>query len=158
MKIISLTRGKSALVDDEDYDRLNQWKWHCLANGYAARKEKRQYVRMHCLINNTPKGMFTDHKNGDKLDNRKMNLRSCTKSQNMMNIGKRRHNSTGYVGVYKTTLDIVNCFRAEIRANGIKYHLGCFKTAIEAARAYDTKALEVHGEFAYTNLMSKGKP
>lgn len=83
MRFIPLTQGKLTIVDDEDYDFLNQWKWSWLKNnwgGYAVRgtrcrKEHRQnMIYMHRFIINTTKGMEVDHVNGNKLDNRKSNL------------------------------------------------------------------------------------
>ena len=87
MKEIKLTQDKVALVDDEDYKWLNEFKWYCAA-GYAARNSPKingkQSINifMHREINNTPKGMDTDHISHNRLDNRKVNLRTCTCSEN----------------------------------------------------------------------------
>lgn len=85
-KEIPLTKGKSAIVDDDLYWSLSQIKWH-YSGGYAVYFEKktrpRKAVRMHRLINNTPEGMDTDHINGNKLDNRRANLRTCSRSANV---------------------------------------------------------------------------
>lgn len=102
MKKIKLTRGKFALVDDEDFEFLNQWKW-CLRNSgrYAGRCDYKnnKWILMHRVINNTPVGMETDHINRNKLDNRRSNLRSVTGCQNMMNVGVPSNNVSGYRGV-----------------------------------------------------------
>jgi hypothetical protein len=85
-KMIPLTQGKFALVDDEDFEWLNQYKWR-LRNGYAGRDSSillgpRRNILMHREVAGTPEGLFTDHANGNKLDNRRCNLRICNKSQN----------------------------------------------------------------------------
>src|SRR4030066_2184242 len=103
MKEIKLTRGKVAIVDDEDYEWINQWKWHCNGQGYAERHcdipGKRTMIKMHRLILNTPNGMETDHINHNRLDNRKSNLRVRTRSQNAINTPIRSSNTSGKKGV-----------------------------------------------------------
>jgi hypothetical protein len=106
MKIIKLSKGKETIVDDEDFEWLNQWSWYFNTNGYAQRKV---YVRgnksldeiwfMHRMVAETPEGMDTDHINGNKLDNRRKNLRIVTRSQNMMNGDLRSNNRSGCSGV-----------------------------------------------------------
>jgi hypothetical protein len=91
MKEIKLTKGKTAIVDDEDFDRLSQYKWQFAVIGYARRtvyvkgKKGRQTLYMHRDILATPSDMFTDHINGNRLDNRKENLRVCTQAENNRN-------------------------------------------------------------------------
>lgn len=150
---LKLTKGY-AMLDYDDYRRLGVYKWH-LSNGYVTRmtynRGKRKQIWMHREVNSTPEGYITDHINGDKLDNRRCNLRTATKSQNAANFGKRRDNkSGGYRGVQKNT----NCktFMARIRKNGIVRYLGSFKTQEDAARAYDKAAKELFGEFANLNF------
>jgi hypothetical protein len=148
--------GKFALVDDENYEFLMQWKWHYSSEGYAVRrpflgrfngKKKSTVVKMHRLINKTPDGMETDHINGDKLDNRKRNLRSVTKSQNMMNAKKKSNNKSGYKGVYFNQ----NKWRADIWVGGRTKIVGRFDNKIDAALAYNAAAIEHYGEFAKLN-------
>jgi hypothetical protein len=102
MKYIQLTQGKVAIVDDEDFERVNQFKW-CFDTGYAARKSgpRKAQVKiwLHRFIMQTPPGMDTDHINGNKLDNRKNNLRICTHSINLNNSKLARNNTTGFQGV-----------------------------------------------------------
>lgn len=104
-KKIKLTQGKHAIVDDEDFERLSQYKWYYHHEGYAVRNSKenmrRRLISMHRIINNTPDGKVTDHINGDKLDNRKSNLRSCTHAENARNSKLRSDSSSGMKGVYK---------------------------------------------------------
>jgi len=107
MKIIKLTKGKETIVDNEDFNYLNQWKWHITSGGYAYRREylgggQRDFnnIYIHRLLLKNPIGFQTDHINGNRLDNRKENLRIVTASQNQMNKGIRSDNSTGYSGVW----------------------------------------------------------
>lgn len=97
MKQIPLTKDHFAIVDDADYDWLSRFKWH-FERGYACKKT-REKVYMHKLINGAPKGMHTDHINGNGLDNRRDNLRSATAAQNSMNSKKIKSGSNKYKGV-----------------------------------------------------------
>jgi hypothetical protein len=157
MKQIPLTQGKFALVDDADYEWLMQWNYfYC--NGYAARKtsgrfgEPRKLIYMHREVMKAPDGTLVDHRNTERtLDNRRRNLRVCTRSQNGANTKKHANNHSGFKGVSLIT-DQRKPYRAEIRISGDKIYLGSFDKADEAARAYDAKAKELFGEFARTNF------
>jgi len=138
MKKIKLTKGKFALVDNEDFEYLSQWKWHYIRNGYAARHSKvnekeRGYIYMHRQINNTPSGLVTDHINRNKLDNRKINLRNATNSMNGMNRNLNKNNSSGYLGVFwrKDRKKWI----AFIKVNYKRMHLGNFYSKIDAIKA-----------------------
>ena len=96
---IKLTKNKFALVDDQDFEWLNQWKWCVSNNNYAVRIQNKKAILMHRLIMNTPTEFDTDHINNDKLDNRRSNLRIVTRSQNMMNVGIRKNNKSGYKNI-----------------------------------------------------------
>lgn len=152
MKKIPLTQHKYALVDDEDYELLNRFKWH-YANGYARRNwwygGKSHMVRMHHFVLPLRDGLMCDHINGNGIDNRKCNLRLVTKSQNMMNRGKQKNNTSGYMGVslHRTTKK----YRAFIKKDRKQIHLGLFETLREAAYAYNEAAKKYHGEFALLN-------
>ena len=154
MKAVVLTKGKIAIVDDDDFDEIAKHKWYYNC-GYAKRHTrlgkggKREVFLMHRVIAKTPAGMDTDHKNHDKLDNRKENLRCCLHSQNMANTRKYSVNKSGYKGVYwaKHTKK----WRAQIRLKSVKIHVGYFHTKEASAAAYDRKAKEIWGEFAKTN-------
>jgi hypothetical protein len=156
-KEIQLTQGKVALVDDEDYEYLMQWKWFANKKGstfYAVRSLHSNNVRktifMHRLItNNINTKMQTDHLNGNGLDNRKINLRICTTSQNSMNRGLQINNTTGFKGVNYDKFS--NKFRAQIRVNNIYKNLGYYIDPKDAARAYNEAAIKYHGEFANLN-------
>ena len=99
MKKIKLTKGKYAIVDDDMFEYLNQWKWYLEINGYAVRKPNIK-IYMHRLINKTPDGFKTDHINRCRLDNRKNNLRSVTDSVSAINTSLYKNNITGYKGVH----------------------------------------------------------
>jgi hypothetical protein len=149
--------GKIALVDDEDFDQLNKHRWCCNGAGYACRgvnlgKGKVKPIFMHREIICTPQGMCTDHVDGDKLNNQKSNLRICNQSQNSLNRNRQSTNTTGYKGVSIRKRNKYKKFRAHLSAYGKQYDVGLFHTAIEAAKAYDTKAREIFGEYARLNF------
>jgi hypothetical protein len=152
MKEIKLTRGKVALVDDEDFEYLNQWKWF-FNKGYAGRhtgpRHRRKLVLMHRDILCVPDGLVTDHINHDGLDNRRSNLRSCTRAQNYANSDIHSNNTSGAKGV-RLRKDTKK-WSAIIKHNQKVIYLGCFKNLDEAARAYKDKAREIYGEFAYND-------
>lgn len=153
---IPLTQKKVALVAAVDYERVNQYRWCAGRVGnqwYAYRKHFGKTLRMHQFIMNPPKGMVVDHANGNGLDNRRENLRLCTKLENAWN--KRRRKEEGaksqYIGVYP-------CRRPpgkwciKVMCNGEVTNLSPFDTPEEAARVRDRKALELHGEYAWLNF------
>jgi hypothetical protein len=154
VKELELTQGKVAIVDDSDFEHLNQWKWYCSSKGYAVRNipvnGKQTLQLMHAVIINTPPGMQTDHINGDRLDNRKENLRICTCSENQWNQHKVRGESK-YKGVSYHKRH--NKWYAQIRINGKRIYIGVFKDEIDAAKAYNEAATRYFGEFAKINEM-----
>ena len=151
---IQLTQGKFAIVDDEDYDALSKFKW-THSGGYAYRlkttKGISKKVWLHRVINNTPEGLFTDHINGDRLDCRKINLRTCTQSQNNKNASKRKDNSSGFRGVY--WFKLTNNYRANISVNGKRICLGFYSCPKKAAQAYNLAATKHHKDFARLNIV-----
>ena len=145
MKEIPLTRGQFALVDDEDYEYLNQWKWYAFTGRetyYAVRqltyydngKRKQKMIRMHRVIMNNPIGLDVDHIDHNGLNNCRYNLRSVTERENCLN--RRRPNKTGYYGIFKDC----NKYYSSIYKNGKKQRLGSFDTALEAHEAYKKAA------------------
>jgi len=150
---------KVAIVDDEDYNRVmeaisSRSKWYILSpppskKFYAFDGSHR--LSIHRVVMNAPKGFDVDHINGDPLDNRKENLRICTRSQNCQNKSVRADSKSGFKGVDQRATR----FRAYIGDPNRKnrhINLGYYTTAEEAARAYDKKATELHGEFATLNF------
>lgn len=146
-------RKYSALVDDEDFERVNQFKWSAqfCNNGikYALRKdENRVTVKMHTFITGYK---ITDHKNYNGLDNRKKNLRKATSSQNKQNQRPRKDSILGYKGIgWKR-----NSYYVDIQFKGKRFWLGYFKELRKAVLAYNKKAKELFGEFAYLNKIPK---
>ena len=156
MKEIQLTQGKVALIDDEDFDYLNQWKW-CAVKGRKTYYAKRSIYpagihkmqALHRVIMNTPGDMEVDHKDHNGLNCQKHNIRNCTHSQNRAN--RFPLNGKRYLGVH---INRGKYIIAHIRISGKIIHLGTFKTEEDAARAYDKAARKYHGEFANLNLNS----
>lgn len=160
-KTIPLTQGKVAIVDDADYERFSKIKWQALWNlgtqsFYAARRASiaerllgaPKTIYMHREVNRTPKGKQTDHISHDTLDNTRGNLRTATTAENGQNQGKHKDNTSGYKGV---TLDKQRQkWKAQIQVNGKHKNIGYFDDPEDAARAYQTAAKELHGEFART--------
>lgn len=161
MEEIKLTNGFLAIVDDEDLEKTTGYKWY--AHSDKSRKKivhyAKAYVRLsgrknhktmtlHRLILNAKPGQTVDHINGNGLDNRKENLRFVNKFQNQQNRGKNTNNTSGFKGVWHNPRSSTGGWYADIYANGPKYRMGPFKTALEAHQAYVEKAKELHGEFA----------
>ena len=162
MKEIKLTRNLIAMVDDEDFNLINQYKWYALRskNGsyYAARdvskiingKRNRQCFLMHReLLNVTDSNMQVDHIDGNKLNNTKSNLRLASNQNNNRNQLKlKKNNGTGYRGVYFYKDGRANPWVAYVRApNTKRISLGSFNSAEDAARAFDEAAKILYGEF-----------
>ena len=136
---IKLTKGFSTQVDAELFEFLNRWKWH-YNSGYAERKENGKHIRMHQVVLGF-KGV--DHRNGDKLDNRKANLRKCDHSTNAMNVGKVRGAS-----IYKGVSKDGNKWRVQIWKNNKRVFSESAPTERLAGLIYSLWAREIFGEFA----------
>lgn len=156
MKEITLTQGKVALVDDDVFEYLNQWKWHYQKvekTGYAIRSEgpkhHQRFILMHRVIMNTPSDQEVDHADHEGCNNQRYNMRNCTHASNMQNRTKQIGNTSGYKGVYFYKRD--KKWVASISLNDNIVYLGRFTTPEDAARAYDKAALEHYGEFALLN-------
>ena len=158
MKEIPLTQGKVAIVDDEDFEWLDQWKW-CMSyeGGYAVRGnegEGNNKIYMHTLILQTPTGLVCDHINRNRLDNRRCNLRICSRSDNQQNRTAQSNNTSGYKGVtyFSNKQKRNKRWVAQIGIHNKHYQIGYFYTAEEAAIAYDKVAIEMLGETAVINF------
>lgn len=134
----------------EDYDLVRRYNWHLTYNGYARANIGGRTVFMHRLIMNPGPGMVVDHINGNKLDNRRENLRICTPAENARNCGSFRNSTSRYKGVHLCSRS--GKWRAKIHVNKMHFKIGYFATEEEAARAYDARARELHGEFARLNF------
>jgi hypothetical protein len=156
IKLIPLTKGKTARVDASEYERISANNWMATWNKYTRSYYARRYSkvkdgpprRMIAMQNEVmSNGKINDHADRNTLNNVKSNLRPSTVSQNGGNCEKRKHNTSGYKGVVWN-----NRWRAQLLVNGKKYHAGYFDDPIDAARAYDRKAIELFGDFACTNF------
>lgn len=153
-KEITLTQGKVAFVDDEDYPKLFGYKWRFSSRGYAVRwgswgSGKRRMVLMHRETNKTPNGFGTDHINHNKLDNRKINLRTCNHAENKQN-SVSKVGTSQYKGVYWHKLRKI--WMARITIFKKIHYLGCYDDEEMAAMAYDLIARQVFKKFAKLNF------
>jgi hypothetical protein len=156
IKEIQLTQGYIALVDDEDYEKVSQYKWYAenrLYSWYARTTiiKTRKNIYLHRFILNVKPDEEVDHINGNGLDNRRCNLRIVTHQQNMMNVKKRINGSSKYRGVFWDKER--EKWEAQIAINGKSCYLGLFTSEVEAAKAYNIKALESFGEYAKLNII-----
>lgn len=162
-KEIPLTQGKVALVDDEDFKRVSQYKWHAYcpnqwrgSNKYYAATSTRDacgkniIIPMHRFLIGANEGLEVDHINLNTLDNRKSNLRQATRLQNSQNSSMKRTNTSGFKGA---SYDIrAKRWKSKIGYMGNQISIGYYETPELAARAYDAKAKELFGEFARLNF------
>lgn len=165
-KLITLTQGQVAKVCDCHAHLVEGKKWcahwNPRAQSFYAMRSSSTLERlggapsmtpMHVVINNTPKGMKTDHINGDTLDNQCSNLRTATIGENNLNSPRRATNKSGFKGV--SWHKLAQRYRATISVNGKWKYLGYFDTPEAAARAYDEAARKLHGAFARTNFQQE---
>jgi hypothetical protein len=162
MKRIKLSQGKYAIVDDEDFERLNRYKWFTQRSGntfYAVRnspieKGRQRTISMHreilALRFGDPRQV--DHRNHHGLDNRRDNLRICTHRQNMQNMNPHKNGSSAFKGVCWNKE--AQKWVASIRVNGKPNYLGYFVSEKEAAKAYDEAAAELFGDYARVNKVA----
>ena len=165
--LIPLIPDQFAIIDELDLD-LAEFTWRAkfcpnYANGgkYRAQRGyqkegKKGTILMHRVIlarvvgRDLERNELVDHANGEPLDNRRENLRVATQRENSQNSRKRKDNQSGYKGVY--WMQERRKYAAQITYNNNQMYLGLFDDPVEAAKAYDTKARELFGEFALTNF------
>ena len=158
MKLLPLSRGLFAQVDDEDYEWLNQWKWSIYDTRgktfYAKRlvyiNGKQTTLKLHRVILGLidPK-CHVDHKDGNGLNNQRNNIRIATRSEN--NTNRHGWGSSIHAGVHLDKQ--YNRWRAYIQKDNKHVHLGSFGSEIAAAEAYNKAAIKLHGEFAKLNII-----
>lgn len=153
MKKIKI-KDKIVLVDDDDYERVInfKYKWNINNTNYtksATYNPKQYIVFLHRFIMGLEKGdkRVVDHINHNKLDNRKSNLRVCTQAENCRNNQIKKNNISGYKGVVIAKDKRNKKYCSTVRYNKTRYFLGYYKTAQEASEVYEQKAKELFGEF-----------
>lgn len=154
-KELQLTKGYVALVDDSDYEYLSRWKW-TYSGGYALRRQvqdgRKRTIMLHRQITNAPDFHDVDHRDLNPLNNQRYNLRVCSRSQNCANRPASEFGTSKFKGVSLRRDRIQNPWRATIACKNQQFSIGAYPTEIQAARAYDEKARELFGEFAFTNF------
>lgn len=149
-KQIPLGKSGYALVDDEDFERVSEFSWTTVKHGYVGRRLAKGNMLLHRFITDAPIGLLVDHINGDKLDNRRSNLRLATQAENLRNRKVHANNRTGYKGVYWHKM--ARKYAARIAVEKRQIWLGLYEDPADAARAYDEAARKYHGEFARLNF------
>ena len=156
IRFIPLTRGYFAIVDAADYEWLSKYNWLAMVSDntvYAFRKVNGKVIFMHREIMKPRKGQVVDHINRNGADNRRSNLRNCSNRQNVCN-ARPRGGTSQYRGVSRHGTK----WTADIGHLSVRVHIGLFVEEIEAARAHDRMAIELHGQFAYLNLPDEWTP
>ncbi len=158
MKYIKLggRRGGMAIVDDEDYNRLVQYHWSMGKHGYVQRHhttpEKPSTIML--MHHDVMGKQRLDHKDGNKLNNTRDNLRPCTQRQNSFNRSSSKSNTSGYKCV--TLHNQTGKWKAYIKVNYKQIALGCYDTPEKAAAVYNYAAIDQYGEFARLNTLPDG--
>jgi len=149
--------GNKFMIDVSDIEMIKKYQWHVNNRGYAVSGSVKPYLRLHrLLLGVTDSNTVVDHISGNKLDNRRSNLRVCKCHENIRNQRKLDRNTSGYKGVSfwkgkgKYIAEIVYHDEKHERHRKI---LGSFESPIDAALAYDRAAILLHGIFARTNQM-----
>ncbi|MCP5399876.1 HNH endonuclease [Novosphingobium sp.] len=143
---VRVGRTRHALIDRDDHPLVAGHSWRF--NGrYAYAKSGSQTILMHRLLTGAEAGFVVDHIDGDGLNNQRYNLRVCTQAENALN-RRRTFGMSRFKGVYFDR----GGWRSAVQINGRRHRLGTFTTEEQAARAYDKKAVELHGQFAATNM------
>ena len=163
LAFVELNRGLEAVIDAADVPLVSGFTWYAHKNRnvvYVVRADrsgpKQRTVSMHRTIAGEPAGLDVDHIDGDGLNNRRSNLRLATKSQNTQNQRINRRNTSGFKGVsfHKSS----GTWRAAIRMNRKRKHLGCFRTPEAAHAAYSAASAEYHGQFGRADVRLAAAP
>lgn len=132
-----------AIIDLDDMERCKPYKWVFRNDGYVSAKINGKGIKLHRFIANIPKGLHTDHINRNRLDNRKVNLKVCTQSENNKNKSSYSNNKSGRRGVEIRENGI---YYVEIKYDGNRYYLGCYTNFDEAVRVREEYELKFHGK------------
>lgn len=162
VKEVPLTQGKVALIDDEDYEtviarrcyaRKQRNVWYAETTIWSDSRGRYVTVKLHTLLMGPPEdGKSVDHVDGDGLNNQRRNLRWATRSEQRANSATCRTSRSGFKGVYWEHRRQHWCSRLTV--NNVVHYLGSYANVEDAARAYDTRAREIFGEFARPNFLS----
>lgn len=153
-RIVATKSGRNIIVDAADYPIVSGKTVYITPsrNGvdyYASVSINGKVALLHRLIMQPSADQVIDHINGNPLDNRRENLRACTRAENLRNAKTRKHSKSGIKGVEAVSLRSGGFrWRAEIKANKKRFKLGTFDTADQAHAAYCEAAIRLHGEFA----------
>ena len=159
--IIYFKDGESFFIDRDDFSSVSKRSWNHGKRGYPTStirsnengKKTSRSQTLHKYILAPPKGVDVDHISGNKLDNRRVNLRLCTHQQNMFNQKKRNTNSTGFTGV--SFLKCAGKYEAYVHCGGVKHHLGLFTSLSDAASVRDKAASRLFGDYARLNTQAE---
>ncbi|MDE5772152.1 MAG: HNH endonuclease [Ruminococcus sp.] len=144
-----LDKGRFFIFDISDLELVKKYKWSINNYGYARTwSSQTGYVTLHRLLMGYPENIMVDHINGNRLDNRRCNLRLATAIENSWNSANRT-NCNGYKGV---TRHQSGKYNARITVNKVTISLGYYTTPFDAAVAYDKAAINYFGEFARLNF------
>lgn len=153
MRAIPLTQGKYALVDDEDYERVSQFKWTAKeatqgCTWYAYRRARGRSIHLHRFILDAPANLHVDHKNHDGLDCRKNNMRLATPLQSTWNRRQRSDSRMQFKGVVR----MKGKYTPKVYVGEHQVYFGTYNNQEDAARVYDAVVTRLRGEFAHTNF------
>lgn len=156
---INLNQNKVVLIDKHDYERVSELKWFAQkdhgSNRWYVISTSKPNIKLHRYLLNPKRTEVVDHINGDGLDNRRINLRIVSNSQNHMNMNKSKLPQSS---IYKGVSWHIRHKRwiARIYHEGKRIHLGYFKSESDAANAYNKAASLYFGEYALLNKITKG--
>lgn len=145
VEVFTTNKNNSFIIDTDDFDKIKSICWYIAKNGYVCGMLNGQHIYLHRFIMNCPDGLTVDHINHDLLNNCKSNLRFATNSQQEMNKGLSKVNSSGVKGVYYINTDL---WEAQLTENGIR-HRQTFKTFQEAIKQRKQWEKEYFKEFNY---------
>ena len=142
---IYTVRNEKILIDKDDYYKIKDFYCSLNSQGYVISVINGKHKRLHLMILDKPKGMVIDHINGIKTDNRKSNLRICTQKENMYNVGKKKNNKTGYLGISITPY---GKYRARIMVDRKEIRLGNYDNLEDAINARREAELKYFGKYS----------
>jgi len=147
---INFQGGEVGLVDWCDLEKVQGRRFHLTNHGYIGTYINRERVYLHRIIMDNPPGFEIDHISGDKLDNRRSNLRLANKAQNRTNTPKRNGTASRFKGVAWNRR--LGRWHAQLTSQGVHYSGGYFHSETLAALAYDAMARRLHGKYAGLNF------